>query len=295
MYCSAVPIGGGKIHTIALKSYRTSTYSDIHAGGVSKLISNGVKLTNEGELDLPATTYGPGNTKLLSDKDILWYAEIKIGTGEAEEVFLVDVDTGSSDLFIPGSMCKDNCQGHTKYDPSKSPTSKKTGKRFNLDFADKSSVRGSIYTDTVTVGTLVAEGQAIGVGEVYSKCLAKNIFSPDGLLGLGFAALSHMGTPPLMETLTRTKKIDHPMFGVRLDLARLNGDKGELTLGGYNEEHIAGSITYADVNDSKYWQVQLDHASVDNTVLTMKQNLIIDTGKAKKKKKGGVVNVIHAY
>ncbi|KAI8341786.1 aspartic peptidase domain-containing protein, partial [Chlamydoabsidia padenii] len=215
---------------------------------------------------------------LKSDKDILWYTTITIGTGEGQEEFDVDVDTGSSDLFIPGVKCGANCDGHTRYDPLRSATSRDTGKKFNLDFADKSSVTGSVYTDSVSLGGLVAEGQGFGVGDVYSDGLARDIFSPDGLMGLGFQALSHIGSPPLIDTLYNQKKIKQRMFGVRLDLARLNGEQGELTLGGYNEHHVAGEITYTYVNDAKYWQVQLDEASVGSKVLASNVNFIVDTG-----------------
>ena len=63
----------------------------------------------------------------------------------------MDFDTGSSDLFLPGSDCGSTCDGHTLYNPSASSTSVDIGQTFELEYGDGSTVSGEQYTDTVTL------------------------------------------------------------------------------------------------------------------------------------------------
>ena len=71
---------------------------------------------------------------------------------------LVDFDTGSSDLFLPGPSCSTNCAGHTKYTPSSSSTAVDLKKTFALKYGDGSTVSGEQYTDTVSIAGLTVRG-----------------------------------------------------------------------------------------------------------------------------------------
>lgn len=61
---------------------------------------------------------------------------------------------GSSDLFLPGKDCTENCEGHKVYDTGASSTSQDLGRRFTLGFGDGSSVQGEQFSDTVTIAGL---------------------------------------------------------------------------------------------------------------------------------------------
>ena len=63
---------------------------------------------------------------------------------------VVDFDTGSSDLFLPGVNCT-ACQGHTIYDTQDSSTAVPLNKEFDLEYGDGSTVSGLQYNDTVTL------------------------------------------------------------------------------------------------------------------------------------------------
>lgn len=94
-----------------------------------------------------------GNISLEDDLNgELWQGNITIGT--PPQSFTVDFDTGSSDLFVPGPTCAENCAGHKKYDPTQSTNAMKKGNSFKLEFGDASAVTGVEYTDNVNLGGL---------------------------------------------------------------------------------------------------------------------------------------------
>ena len=87
-------------------------------------------------------------------------------------MLVVDFDTGSSDLFLPGPDCGSTCSGHTTYDPSSSSTSKDVGKSFSLAYGDGSTVSGEQYTDTVSIaGLTVCLFPPIAYNQPLNLCL----------------------------------------------------------------------------------------------------------------------------
>jgi len=126
--------------------------------------------------------------KLNNYNDDLWYGTISIGT--PAKAFTVDFDTGSSDLFVPSTICDSSCSGHEKYNTSASSTSHDLGKKFTLTYGDGSIVRGKQYTDDVTIFGLKAKSQTLGAATQYSTGFRVTQFPADGLMGMGFQPIS---------------------------------------------------------------------------------------------------------
>jgi Eukaryotic aspartyl protease len=80
---------------------------------------------------------------------------------------VVDFDTGSSDLFLPGANCNTNCAGHAIYYPGSSSTSTAIGAAFTLTYGDGSSVVGTTYTDNVAVAGITATHQTVCLVSVF--------------------------------------------------------------------------------------------------------------------------------
>lgn len=73
-------------------------------------------------------------------------------------VYAVDFDTGSSDLFVPSIDCGDTCFDHKKYDPKASSTSHDLEKPFEIAYEGGADVKGDEYTDDVIFGGLTVRG-----------------------------------------------------------------------------------------------------------------------------------------
>lgn len=67
-----------------------------------------------------------------NDLDILYYAGIKIGT--PPQALTVDVDTGSSDLFVPSHCAADQCGNHKEFNNQASATFVDRGKKISLAY-----------------------------------------------------------------------------------------------------------------------------------------------------------------
>ena len=67
---------------------------------------------------------------------------------------------GSSDLWVPSTACKGTaCAKKNKFDTSKSSTAKDLGGNFSIQYGDGSSVKGAVFTDTVSVAGIQVTGQ----------------------------------------------------------------------------------------------------------------------------------------
>lgn len=68
-------------------------------------------------------------------------------------------------------------------------------------------------------------------------------------------------------------QVDLAAFGIKL---AINGS--ELFLGGYNYDLFRGNLTYTDVTQDGYWQVEMAGVAVNGSYAVGNQSAIIDTG-----------------
>ena len=89
------------------------------------------------------------------EDDLEWTGSVTIGSNK--QTFVIDFDTGSSDLWVPSSSCTSStCSSKDTYDASASSTSEEENGTFSIEYGDGSTVSGPIYTDTGTVTTIVS-------------------------------------------------------------------------------------------------------------------------------------------
>lgn len=177
---------------------------------------------------------------------------IPVSIGTPPQVLQLDLDTGSSDLWVFSSETPSSeVNGQTVYNPAKSSTSKlQSGYTWSISYGDGSSSSGNIYADTVSVGGVSVTGQAVELAEKVSDTFTSDS-STDGLIGLGFDSLN-TASPKAVNTFfdNAVSQLDSPLFTADLK----HNAPGTYDFGFINSSLYTGSITYVPVNTNPgYW------------------------------------------
>ncbi|OJT04403.1 Aspartic protease [Trametes pubescens] len=196
----------------------------------------------------------PGLMALQPVEDYMWRGAIHVGT--PPQNFQVDFDTGSSDLFLPGQACTTNCDGHSKYDPTKSNSAKDLHKTYTVSYGDGTEASGEQWSDNI-----------IFAGYQASQ------FGADGIMGMGFPEISRFSSESVVSKLLQPFASGSRIFAFRLD-----NDNPELTVGRMDKSLYEGDITYMPVTDEGFWQINMDSISINGTTVAQKTPAIIDTG-----------------
>ncbi|KAF9221253.1 Asp-domain-containing protein [Gyrodon lividus] len=212
-----------------------------------------------------------GGDDLTDFNSELWYGTISAGT--PPNIYTVDFDTGSSDLFLPGPKCGSSCSGHAIYDPSSSSTSMDLGKTFSLQYGDGSTVSGEQHSDTVSIVGLTATSQTLGAASEYSSGFESSQFPADGLMGMAFQSLSDYNASPVFQSLVSQGQTDEAVFAFKLATSG-----SELHIGGTNPALYTGDFSYADVTQEGYWEVNMDSVDGNGQTVLSDVDCIIDTG-----------------
>jgi hypothetical protein len=101
----------------------------------------------------------PGTVQILNFADAQYYGPVSIGT--PKQNFTTVFDTGSSNLWVPSTLCSFfslGCDFHTKYNAQKSSTYTANGTAFSIQYGTGALV-GVISQDDVTLGGLTVKQQ----------------------------------------------------------------------------------------------------------------------------------------
>lgn len=206
-----------------------------------------------------------------------YFTEISLGT--PGQNFTVILDTGSSNLWVPGTDCSSlACFLHSKYDHGKSSTYKKNGTEFLIQYGS-GSLEGFISQDTLAIGDLVIPYQDFA--EATSEPgLAFAFGKFDGIFGLGYDTISVGKIVPPIYNAVNAGILDSPQFGFYLaDNKKDENDCGVATFGGYDESLFSGNITWLDVRRKAYWEVEFKGIGLGDEYAELRQTgAAIDTG-----------------
>ncbi|KIY45392.1 acid protease [Fistulina hepatica ATCC 64428] len=200
-----------------------------------------------------------------------WAGDITIGSDDQK--FLIDFDTGSSDLWVPSSTCtSDICSEKNTYDASSSTSSVAEKGTFEIEYGDGSTVEGSIYEDAVHIAGINVTKQTFSAVTQLSSSFADDPI--DGLLGMAFPAISNLRADPFLLTAKSEGSVANSTFGVKL---ATNGSA--LYLGGTDTSQYTGSIEFHAINTTTgFWQATGGSVSTSGKAVITDINTIIDTG-----------------
>jgi saccharopepsin len=203
-----------------------------------------------------------------------YFSEITLGT--PPQTFKVILDTGSSNLWVPGSSCISiACFLHTKYNSASSSTYKANGSEFSIQYGT-GSMEGIVSQDTLTIGDLAIRGQDFAEA-TKEPGLTFAFGKFDGILGLAYNTISVNGIVPPFYNMIDQGLLDEPIFSFRIGSSEEDG--GEAVFGGIDHTAYTGSIDYVPVRREAYWEVELEQVSFGDEVLELENTgAAIDTG-----------------
>jgi hypothetical protein len=212
------------------------------------------KIYRKYHIDLPECLKGSAlarrdSTGTVTNKPIEnnaeWLTPVQIGN--PPRTFQIDLDTGSSDLWVYGSKAATAGGSRNPYNASESNTCEKmAGAKWSIVYGDGSGASGHVVKDTVSIGGLSVEAQAVQVADKVDESFATQQ-DLDGLLGLGFNAINTV-TPKKQKTFFDNAKTEH---GTGVFTADLKHDApGTYTFGVINKTAYEGDITYTTVDSS---------------------------------------------
>ncbi|KAG2065643.1 acid protease [Suillus decipiens] len=222
------------------------------------------------------------NMVVNQDSDSIYYGSLAIGTPAVS--FDVQLDTGSSDLWVASSSCGTSCGSSPTYDPSSSSTFQNLSTPFDIQYV-VGYAAGYVAQDIVQMAGFSVSNQGFAVVDSMSDGFLTSPVS--GLLGLAWESLASSGQMPLWQTLASSNTWDSALFAFQL--TRYKNDTtaqelepgGVLTMGYTNSSLYTGSIDYIDIPGTpSYWYIPLTTLTVQgNSIsITSGTTAAIDTG-----------------
>jgi hypothetical protein len=204
---------------------------------------------------------------------------IQIGSGG--QVFQMELDTGSEDLWVFSSLLPPAEQGgHNIYDPSTSTSAIPLNKGWSIVYNDQSSASGIVYSDTISIEGIILNKQAV---EAASDITGNLLQAPiDGILGLSLRPAQTSGEPSVLSNLLN-HGLQSNLFTAKLTREQETNVEGFYTFG-YIDEQLIGNqvISYAEIIPGGSWNFSSATARVGNEVLYRPpgNTAIADTGTA---------------
>eukprot|EP00942_MAST-04A_sp_MAST-4A-sp1_P005555 g5555.t1 len=235
---------------IEVENYFKSTSQKIFVKKESVIASNDfllvTNLQNNGSIFYPNIKFSLYQTSFLHligqrvkvplysyfSKDGEYYLNVSIGA--PPNTFLLQIDTGSSDLGIPKWGCT-SCTRHAdnRYVPSNSKTSHAVNCSapnlvckpchekicsYEISYADSSGYSAQIYTDAMSLAGSSSSTKVENayIGAIYEDHL-KNPTQPinlDGIIGVAYSSISSSGAKTIIDTMYDNGIIKSNMFSI---------------------------------------------------------------------------------
>jgi hypothetical protein len=206
---------------------------------------------------------------------VAYFSEVQFGT--TNKTFVLVIDTGSSDTWIPSASCRSRaCKIHATYEGEESETFVPSGRSFDIQYGS-GDVVGTVVSDTMGFAgfrMICSFGLATQVSEDF-------IYFPiDGIMGLGFTEANQQQVSTIMDELVNNGLIARKLFGVALSRAADGVNDGVVNFGAVDPSLYDGEIKFApSVSRYGLWELKVEGATIDGQpIVSGPRTAIIDTG-----------------
>ena len=184
-------------------------------------------------------------------------------------------DTGSSDLWVPSSKCKESCekyQSWRKYDQSLSSSYRPASTNeimnaFYIDYEDGESASGENAIDTLMFGKNLTIPRTV-FAQIDSLTGFQSCAGEEGVLGLSRSKKTSHNFPTILSKLEGILR--NPFFSMYLDGSNDDFSDGEnrektshamnshsqLVFGGVNSKHYEGCLKWYDTGATEEFDAE---------------------------------------
>ncbi|GFZ43160.1 hypothetical protein JCM24511_00879 [Saitozyma sp. JCM 24511] len=215
----------------------------------------------------------------IEANDVGYLATVHLGTPAQD--FLILMDSGSGDFWVPSSSCTAaECGNHLTLGTDSSSTFQASSQSFQVTYGS-GAVAGTLCSDTVSIAGMTLDNHAFGVTTQESTQFSASTVPFDGLMGLSFSSLSQQGVSTPIESLTSGGQVQQAIMGFALGRVADGENNGEIVFGQADTSKLDASTTQTlDVSSTNgFWQVPLSAITVNNADTSTGRQAILDTGR----------------